>query len=227
MSLLLVRHGQASAGSDDYDRLSERGMLQSQRLGCWLAHSEHRFDVVLTGGMRRHRQTFDAIAQAYVDHGSALPIPVIDAGLDEFDHHGVFDGFIRNNPGHPAVLARNSGGLQALGAMIHAALGDWAADRIEGVAESWSDFGARVALAGERLAQQAERGNVLVLSSGGVISRLAQTALGASDRTAIDLNLSLRNSGICEFHSRPYGLALSSWNALPHLHDARDLWTYY
>ena len=68
---------------------------------------------------------------------------------------------------------------------------------------------------------------MLVLTSGGVISRLAQAALGASDRSAVDLNLSLRNSGLCEFHARPYGLALGSWNALPHLHDRRDLWTYY
>ena len=61
---------------------------------------------------------------------------------------------------------------------------------------------------------------MLVLTSGGVISRLAQSALGASDRSAVDLNLSLRNSALSEFHARPYGLALGSWNALPHLHDA-------
>ena len=56
---------------------------------------------------------------------------------------------------------------------------------------------------------------------------MAQASLGSPDRSAIDLNLSLRNSGLCEFHARPYGLALGSWNALPHLHDRRDLWTYY
>jgi len=227
MSVLFVRHGQASAGAADYDRLSERGELQSQRLGRWLADSGHRFDAVLVGGMRRHRQTFDAIAQAYAERGKALPAPQIDDDLNEFDHHAVFDGFIRDHPQHPAVLARGSGGLQALGAMIHAALGAWSEDRIAGVPESWQTFGARAVAAGERTAAQAGTGDVLVLTSGGVISRLAQRAMGAPDRTAIDLNLSLRNSGLCEFHARPYGLALGSWNALPHLHDARELWTYY
>src|SRR4249920_1637328 len=129
MSLLLVRHGQASAGAADYDCLSERGELQSRRLGRWLADSGHRFDAVLVGGMRRHRQTFEAIAQAYVERGMPLPTPQTDGDLDEFDHHAVFDGFIQANPQHPAVLARSSGGLQALGAMIHAALGAWAEDR--------------------------------------------------------------------------------------------------
>jgi hypothetical protein len=68
---------------------------------------------------------------------------------------------------------------------------------------------------------------VLVLTSGGVAARLAQAALGASDAAAIDLNLSLRNSGLAEFHRLERGLALGSWNAVPHLHDARELWTYY
>ena len=227
MSLFLVRHGQASAGTDNYDRLSERGQLQSRRLGQWLAGNCHRFDAVLVGRMLRHRQTFDAIADAYAERGLTLPAPTVDAGLDEFDHHAVFDGFAQHHPEHPAVIASHGGGLLALGAMIHAALGAWSQGQIQGVPESWQEFGARVSQAGERLARQAQSGDVLVLSSGGVISRLAQHALGASDRSAIDLNLSLRNSGLCEFHARPYGLALGSWNTLPHLHDARELWTYY
>jgi broad specificity phosphatase PhoE len=226
VSLLLVRHGQASAGSADYDRLSERGVQQSAALGRWLASTGHRFDAVLVGGMRRHRQTFDGIHAAYAEHGSALPEPQLDSGLDEFDHHAVFDGFASANPTHQAVLASRDGGLLALGAMIHAALSAWSEDRIEGVPESWQAFGERVAQASARLAAYGAQ-NVLVLSSGGVISRMAQAALGLDDRGAVDLNLSLRNSGLCELHSRPYGLALGTWNALPHLHDKRELWTYY
>ncbi|KFN43429.1 histidine phosphatase family protein [Arenimonas oryziterrae] len=227
MSLLLVRHGQASAGTSDYDRLSERGIAQSRRLGDWLTQTGHGFDAVVVGGMRRHRQTYDAIAEAYARAGLPLPEPSTDPGLAEFDHHAVFDGFVAKQPDHPAVQASRQGGLPALGALIHAALGAWADDGIDDLPESWSMFGERVQAAGARLAALAAKGDVLVLSSGGVISRLAQASLGADKRTAIDLNLSLRNSGLCEFHSRPYGLALGSWNALPHLHDARDLWTYY
>ena len=226
MSLLLVRHGQASAGSADYDRLSERGLQQSTRLGAWLADTRHQFDAVVVGGMRRHRQTFDGIHAAYAERGLALPEPELDSALDEFDHHAVFDGFASAHPTHPAVQGSRDGGLLALGAMIHAALSAWSEDRIEGVPETWEVFGERVALASARLAARGSQ-NVLVLSSGGVISRMAQAALGIDDRGAVDLNLSLRNSGLCEFHGRPYGLALGSWNALPHLHDKRELWTYY
>lgn len=226
MSVLLVRHGQASAGSDDYDQLSERGQRQSERLGEWLAATGHRFDAVISGGMRRHRQTEAAIRAAYASRGRPLPEAELDTGLDEFDHHAVFDRFRRDNPEHAAVLGSRDGTLLSLGAMIHAALSAWAEDRIDDVPESWRGFGDRVGQAGERLASQGGK-DVLVLTSGGVISRLAQAALGASDRSAVDLNLSLRNSALSEFHPRPYGLTLGSWNALPHLHDDRALWTYY
>ena len=226
MSLLLVRHGQASAGSADYDQLSERGREQCVRLGHWLASTGHQFDAIVTGNMRRHRQSLEAIQSAYAQADLPLPDAEVDHGLDEFDHRAVLDGFAHKYPSHPAVVGRQVGGLMALGAMIHAALSAWSEDSIEGVPERWGEFGSRVVDAGGRLAAR-KTGNVLVLTSGGVISRMAQASLGSPDRSAIDLNLSLRNSGLCEFHARPYGLALGSWNALPHLHDRRDLWTHY
>lgn len=227
MSLLLVRHGQAQAGTDDYDRLSERGVEQARLLGRWLAKSGHAIEGVIVGGMRRHRQTLDAISDGLAESGAqALPQAELDSTLDEFDHHAVFDGFARDHPQHESVLRARDGGLQALGAMIHAALSAWSEDRITDVPETWAAFGSRVGRASQALAGRGGR-DVLVVSSGGVISRLAQAALGASDRGAVDLNLSLRNSALCEFHVRPYGLAMGSWNTIAHLGDRRDLWTYY
>lgn len=222
MTLLLVRHGQASAGTDDYDRLSERGREQSRRLGMWLAASGRRFDRVVVGGMRRHLQSLEALEEGY---GAPLPEPHVDAGFAEFDHHAVFSSFVGANPDHPAVAGVRDGGLPAFGALIRAALAAWAEGRVAGVPETWTAFGDRVCAAGERLADDGR--HALVMTSGGVIARLAQRALDADIPAAIDLNLSLRNSGLAEFHRLERGLALGSWNAVPHLHDARELWTYY
>lgn len=224
MGLLFVRHGQARAGTEDYDRLSTLGQQQALRLGQWLQRHHPRIAAVRIGGMRRHQQTWEGIAQAFADQGVALPEPLVDQDLNEFDHHAVFDGFAAQNPDHPALLEMKRGGLKAFGAMIHAALLAWSRDEIEGVPERWSEFGARAARAAD--SSQAD-GDALLVTSGGVISRIAQHAMSLQDRAAVDLNLSLRNSGLCEFHARPYGLALGSWNALPHLHDAPELWTYY
>jgi broad specificity phosphatase PhoE len=227
VSLLLVRHGQASYGAADYDNLSERGHLQSRRLGDWLARGGHRFEAVVVGGMRRHRQTADGVIEAFAAQGLSLPEPVAEPGFAEFDHEAVFSTWLRRNADSPVAIASRSGLPRDVGAMLQAALLAWANDELPGLPESWTAFGERVHAAGERLDALAGGGEALVLSSGGVISRLAQIALDVPNHRAVELNLALRNSALSEFHPHAGRLRLGSWNALPHLHGARDLWTYY
>lgn len=87
--VLLVRHGQASFGADDYDVLSETGWAQSRMLGSYLAERGVTPDVVLRGDMRRHRET----AEGMLD-GAGWTAPVeVDRGWDEFDHLGVVAGY--------------------------------------------------------------------------------------------------------------------------------------
>lgn len=227
MSLLLVRHGQASFGADDYDRLSERGWEQSRRLGAWLARGGHRFGTVVVGGMRRHRETAAAVAEAFAAAGTPLPEPVVDPGFAEFDHTAVFQAYLDRDPDDPVAVASRSGDPRDVGAMLRAALLAWAHDELPGVPETWAAFGERVHGAGERLQALAGDGEALVLSSGGVISRLAQIALDVPVTRAVELNLALRNSALSEFHPHDGRLRMGSWNGLPHLHGERALWTYY
>jgi len=87
--ILLVRHGQASFGSANYDQLSELGYEQARLLGQWYANSHQPFHKVVTGGMARHRQTADTCL-------AELPKPLLadtewltDPDFAEFDHHEV------------------------------------------------------------------------------------------------------------------------------------------
>jgi broad specificity phosphatase PhoE len=227
MTLLLVRHGQASFGATDYDNLSERGHEQSRRLGEWLLRGGHRFEAVVVGGMRRHQQTAEGVATVFADQGQPLPEPVVDPGFAEFDHRAVFGAYVERDPEHPIAAASRSGKPRDVAAMLQAALLAWANDELPGLPESWAAFGQRVQSAGERLEALAGDREVLVLSSGGVISRLAQIALDVPVTRAVELNLSLRNSALSEFHPHGGRLRMGTWNALPHLHGARELWTYY
>jgi broad specificity phosphatase PhoE len=61
--LFLVRHGQASLGSHDYDQLSDLGHRQAERLGHYWRERDQQFDAVVIGGLRRHAQTWAAIAK--------------------------------------------------------------------------------------------------------------------------------------------------------------------
>ncbi|HMT18153.1 MAG TPA: phosphoglycerate mutase family protein, partial [Ottowia sp.] len=88
-TLYLVRHGQASFGTDHYDQLSELGRRQSLRLGqYWRERSgaELAFDAVLTGTLARQVQTWQGIAE-----GAQLTgVPCVEwPGLNEYDSHAV------------------------------------------------------------------------------------------------------------------------------------------
>ncbi len=229
MRLVAVRHGQASYGSDDYDRLSERGWQQARRLGDWLAGHGEAFAHVVCGDMRRHRETWQAIADAYRARELALPTPQSDPACNEFDHQAVISGFVTEQPEHPAVLAhrRDSANLQTVAALLRAAFGCWAAGTLRECGEPWPSFRQRTREAGRRLHRMSRDGAVLLLTSGGVMAQLAAEALDAPDERAVELNLALRNSALAEFHALPDGLRLLSWNGLPHLADARELWTYF
>src|SRR5215212_4740339 len=85
--VLLVRHGQASWGAADYDRLSSLGEQQSRVLGAALAARGVRPDLVVRGAMRRHRQTAEAAAAAAGWAGDVVE----DAGWNEFDHQQMLD----------------------------------------------------------------------------------------------------------------------------------------
>lgn len=79
--LILVRHGQASAGEEDYDRLSPLGHIQAEKLGIYLKNRDIVPEQILTGSLTRHRQTADGIIKSFkIDIGCRHE----DKSLNEF-----------------------------------------------------------------------------------------------------------------------------------------------
>jgi len=226
VTLLMVRNGQASFGKANYDELSERGHSQAYQLGLLLADHRHQFSHVRVGDMKRHRQTLDGIRKAYQERGLSLPNADVDADLNEFDHGSVFSAYMQQHADTDIVRAAASGETRATGAMVYAALVAWMNDSLGELPETWHGFGARARQAADRL-HDVDGDETLVISSGGLISRIAQAALEVPDHRAVDLNISLRNSALSEFHARDGQWRLGMWNALPHLHDTKEMWTYF
>ncbi len=227
MGLLFVRHAQASYGTDDYDRLSALGWTQAGHLGHWLAKQPHGLARVRVGAMRRHRETFEAIRRAFAEAGQPLPDPEEDAALNEFDHGAVIRAYLAERADADMRARAGSHAPSVVGPMLHAAILAWANDELDAVPERWAAFGERVARAGASAAEAGRDGPVLVVSSGGVIARLAQQALDVPAPRAVDLNLAIRNASINEFHARQGQLRFGSFNTLPHLAHDRRLWTHF
>ena len=220
--LLLVRHAQASFGTDDYDRLSALGHRQSRWLGEWLAERGPAFDRVVTGTLRRHRETLAGL----VEGGLALPAPIEHAGLDEYDADVLLHAW-RARTGTPAPAAGS--GRREHFRQLRDALEDWVEAR--GDVSPHRPFGrflegVRAGLAEARADRAARR--VLVISSGGPISTLIAEALGAPHASMVRINLQLRNTGVTEFRCGEHATHCVAFNAVPHLDpaDRRDGVTY-
>ena len=232
--VLVVRHAQAAFGSENYDQLSPLGHEQAALLGEYLSELHAPFAAVACGGMRRHRETLDAIEAAASKRGHDVVEARCIAGLDEFDHRDVLAVFAQRFASDPVVVAAQGGAsrdMRSVYFFLRAALHAWASGALDdGVRETWSAFKQRVRDAGRELATLGERHErLLVVTSGGVMAQLATAALDAPDASAVELNLAIRNSAISEFRAVGGALYLASWNAVPHLAspERRAMWTHY
>ena len=216
--ILLVRHGQASWGAADYDQLSKRGVEQSRIVGEVLAARGVRPTRVLTGSMRRHRQTAEA---ALASAGWQVD-PAVDEGWNEFDHvqmlevHGPPDG---SSPGQQ--LSR-----QEFDAWFDAATERWTSGGFdEEYDEPFHGFTTRVEAALRRTASGLGSGDTaVVFTSGGPISWVAATLLGGGVDAWMRLNPVTVNASMAKVVVGSRGTTLVSLNEHGHLEP--ELVTY-
>jgi broad specificity phosphatase PhoE len=220
--LYLVRHGQASFGAENYDELSSSGVAQSRWLGEYFAQAGVTFDRIVSGTMRRHAQTADALLTAM--GGAAVEI-MQDADLNEYDFHVLFSALGERGLA-PGLMAESS--MKHFYKGLKQVLQLWSEDKLPGrVPETWEQFQARVERA--RLAMQRSGGKrVLVVSSGGPIAVFTQQILQAPAATAIALNMQIRNSSVSQYVFNDSAMSLVTFNTLPHLEQAerREFVTY-
>lgn len=217
--LWLIRHGQASFGTANYDMLSELGARQARRLGEWLARHGHWPERVIHGTLTRQRETAEALAEGLAAAG-APPPPAFEVhpGLNEHDADAIMRGWLAAGNPHP-----EPGDRRAHFKALTAAVLDWQAGRLEGD-ETFAAFEARVADA----VGEAARGPrpVFLVSSGGPIGQAVRAALGAPAETQIRLQMQVKNASFTRLAGRPERLTLAGFNETPHLDAEPDLVTW-
>ena len=204
--IVFVRHGQASFGTDDYDRLSDLGWQQARWLGEHLAHEGRRFHVAASGGLRRHRETAEAIAETCgADDTQVLP------GLNEMD----FDVLLADAYAAGVIpvpeFADSSDFMREFPKIMKA----WEAASFPTDHEPYADFNARVTEAVQSLTQDGR--DVLVVSSGGPKAVLMRHVLGLGTVKMAQVLLTIHNASFSRFLVRGGDLLLGEFNSTPHL----------
>lgn len=203
--ILLVRHGQASFGTDDYDVLSTRGVEQARLLGR--AYAGLSPDVVVHGELRRQRETAAIAAEAA---GWTAPLRV-DPRWDEFHLAG---SAVR-------MASRKEDSREAFQRWYEAATDRWLAGDHEPGDESWVDFCSRTSAA---LADLSAAGTAVVFTSGGPVAALVAGLLDGGAASYRRLMPVMVNASVTKVVQGSRGTSLISFNA--HEHLPREAVTY-
>ncbi|BCJ39711.1 fructose 2,6-bisphosphatase [Actinoplanes ianthinogenes] len=232
--LLLVRHGQASFGADDYDALSELGHEQARTLGRALAARSVKPGLVLRGTMRRHAETAAGLLDGL---GADVPATV-DPGWNEFDFQHVVEihrPVYRDRAAMMAELNLAERPDRAFQEVFDAATARWSSGQFDlEYTESFAGFRRRVAAALSSAADLLrQHRDIVLVSSGGPIAMVSalltaglDAPLGTVATVWAALNRVSVNTGMTKVIAGRSGLSLSTFNEHTHLEGDRRLLTY-
>ncbi len=227
-ALYLIRHGQASFGTDDYDRLSPTGITQAALLARYWLHIGLEFDAVYAGQMKRQIDTAQEVLSRYREAGRKAPELQILPEFNEYDSKGILKALIREmaaaDPDLRGDAARFFTDKRAFQRVFEKVVRRWITDgeRLPGVT-SWQDFRERVTSGIDTVRKENARGKkVLVFTSGGPISAAFQLATGISDGDTLRIVWHIVNASVSTFAYDAERFSLTSFNARPHLELERN-----
>ena len=240
-TILLARHGQASFGQENYDRLSELGETQAKMLGQHYANTQRRIDAIFTGNLVRQQdsarhfwQGQQPFAQANNDDMAIATAINFDEHesyilpqFDEFNHKDVFvksAGDFDNQAEISAEIANAQSPNRRLAELFDQAMQRWhGGNNDQDYIESWPQFNERAQQALEQVRTKIadmhldQHSTVLVFTSGGVIAAITAKLLSQGSQTAYQLNKSLVNTGVTSITLKSQRAHLLSLNEYSHL----------
>lgn len=215
-ALYLVRHGQASFGSGDYDRLTSTGLEQCRALARhWLSLSRP-LPQVFSGALRRQRTSAEAFCAVLAGCGAAGPPVEVVSGLEEYDHRALLLEF----GGSAAAIETDR---RRFHRQLEGALRAWVEGAVAGP-EPFAQFRERCVAALEGVMRSVGRGGTgIVFGSAGSLAAAMQPILGLGDWDLLRLKLNFYNTGVSKLLFNDDSRVVESINSIAHLEQPGTL----
>ena len=207
--IIFVRHGQAQFGQANYDKLSEVGHEQAVALGKAIFEQGITIDHWVSGDMVRHAETLRGISQGM---RTQVSHQIVTPDLNEYDFTGQLNARFVGSKAPVGLHTDRKTHFRAL----RETLALWQNDKILNPPESWAAFETRLKRAQQTIVEL-EGDTILVVSSGGAISKIVANALGVSHAKQVDLQLQIKNASMSTFiySRRTGGFFLNAFNETP------------
>jgi broad specificity phosphatase PhoE len=209
--IYLLRHGQASFGTDDYDVLSELGRRQAEIAGHELVRRGVRSPVVVSGSLRRQIDTAEIAAKELEVSPTG-----IDSRFNEFDAHAAVKAHLGDSAATQGMPSKE------FQEHLDVVMTEW----MDSGNSQWQEFSDEAFAALTEVAQSLPSGSdAIVSTSAGVIAVLAGQLLGADTQGVISMNRVSINASITTVVAGSRGLSLVSFNDHAHVLGDRSLLT--
>ncbi|WP_144207821.1 histidine phosphatase family protein [Shewanella donghaensis] len=241
-AIYLIRHGQASFGSADYDKLSAKGCNQANILGAsWQLRPKPK--KYYCGDLLRHEQTLSHFIEG---HKGIVTPKIIHSGFNEFDHVDILHKYndkwsdFANMTYEVNQLTDPS---KTIKSEFSNALNRWLFEgKDHEYKESWPQFKMRCIRAlrdviEQELAQnksvvatertQNDAKDILVFTSGGTISVIIQHILQLNDQQMLAINQQTRNTSVTKLLFSGDKLSVDYINNYSHLERLGDEWVTF
>jgi broad specificity phosphatase PhoE len=213
-TIYLIRHGQASFGADDYDKLSPLGCRQAEVAGQYLRDCGVVLDAAFSGDLLRQRETAQL---ALASQSQSVPHH-IDARFNEIRNDEqlkyLMPEVIKINPQIKALVDKGLSSSKDYQKVIDAVFNYWVSPACkEARIQSWQDYseGARAALH-EVMESQGSGKTLAIFTSGGTIATLVAQVLGLSGQETYKFYEPVFNCSISQIFYSGTKTSLSYFN---------------
>jgi broad specificity phosphatase PhoE len=218
-NLLIIRHGQASFGADNYDQLSTLGQHQAYLTGEFLSQSGVQLSAAFSGDLSRQCETGERIL-AQLDNAPSL---VIDPRFNEVqtdEQVAVMTPLLcEQDPRFAALMADMNKDSKSFQKIIETVFNYWVSPncQVAGI-QSWRAYSEGVVSAFESALASAESGSTsAIFTSGGTIATLVGHVLGLSADRVYEFYEPVFNCSITRLIFNARKCSLSTFNDVSHL----------
>jgi broad specificity phosphatase PhoE len=212
--LYLIRHAQASFGTDNYDRLSPLGCRQAEALGEYFRDCGIHFDAVYSGELERQRKTAEAVLDLQpgkVHHETDLRLNEIE--IDEIFEHLV-PQLIKTSADLESLVREGKHSSKHFQKALEIVFNYWvmSGEDCPGL-QDWAEYSgnAHSALA-EIIAHEGSGKTVGVFTSGGTIATLVAHVLGVTGEQVYKFYEPLINCSVTRLLYSGDKISLSNFN---------------
>ena len=213
-TIYLVRHGQASFGAENYDKLSELGCRQAQVTGTYFRDTGVVFDAVYSGDLSRQRET----ARLAIASQPAEIAHHIDPRFNEIENDEqvkyLVPEVVKTDPKIQALVDRGLSSGKDYQKVIEAVFNYWVSPACSDTRlTSWADYsqGVRQALA-DVIREQGAGKTVGIFASGGTLATIVADVLGLGGDETYQFYEPVFNCSVTQLFYNSSKVSLSYYN---------------